>query len=155
MDKILIDLIDKKINQLEHFNEITSQMLYEDIDGVGELIEQRQKIVTIVDGISLDIKRFINEQSIDKQSQIRDLFKFEEIDSLNNELLELQKKIREHNKINKMVMDNDKLAYNRFKNMQDELLSEMSGMSKPQKVAEYLSHTAIDISKGSKLNVTN
>jgi hypothetical protein len=39
MNKPLISLINKKIEQLERYNEITSRMIYEDIEGVGELIE--------------------------------------------------------------------------------------------------------------------
>ena len=42
-------------------------MLYEDIDGVGELLAERQSIITAMDGISLDIKQYISEQSMEHQ----------------------------------------------------------------------------------------
>ena len=46
--------MDDKIHQLEHYNEITSRIITEDsIDGVGDLIEERQQILTNMDGISV------------------------------------------------------------------------------------------------------
>lgn len=155
MTKKLINLIDKKIEQLERFNEITSQILYEDIDGVGQLIEERQKIVTIVDGISLDIKQFISEQAIERQDQINAVLKFQDIGILNGELLELQEKIKEQNKLKLAIQQTDNLAVSRLKAMQDELLVEMGVMSKTKKVVNYFSSATIDLSKGSKFNISN
>lgn len=144
-NKKLIELVDKKIEQLEHFNEITSQMLYEDVDGVGQLIEERQKIITNVDGISLDIKQFISEQSIERQGQINAVLKFEDIGELNSGLLELQEKIKEQNRLKETIAENDKLAKDRFKAMQDEILVEMGLLSKTKKVVNYFSQTTIDV----------
>ena len=67
MDPRILELVDKKIEQMRHFNDITSRIIYEDIDGVEELIERRQEIVTAVDGISMDMRSLINEQSIDRR----------------------------------------------------------------------------------------
>ena len=68
MDNKLLDLADKKIEQMEHFNDITSKIIYEDIDGVGELIENRQEIITALDGISAEIRQYVSDQSIERFS---------------------------------------------------------------------------------------
>lgn len=155
MNKKLIELIDNKISQLQRFNDITNQMLYEDIDGVGQLIDERQKIVTIVDGISVDIKKFISEQSIDRQDKLTALLKFEDIGELNDDLLMLQEKILEQQLLKNQIKENDKLVQDRIISIQKDLLAEMEVAAKPQKVVNYFSQTTIDINKGSKLNVSN
>jgi len=99
MNKPLISLINKKIEQLERYNEITSRMIYEDIEGVGELIEQRQDIITSLDGVSVEIKKFVSEQSIEHQNTLNKILKFEDITGLTGDLQELQKKIKESKKV--------------------------------------------------------
>ena len=42
--KPLLNLVDRKIHEMERYSEITNRMLYEDIDGVGELLAERQSI---------------------------------------------------------------------------------------------------------------
>ena len=103
-NKPLLNLVDRKIREMERYSEITNRMLYEDIDGVGELIEERQSIITAMDGISLDIKQFISEQSIEHQDKLNRLLKFEDIGGLNGELLELQEKISRINELNRQVI---------------------------------------------------
>jgi predicted nucleic acid-binding Zn-ribbon protein len=151
----LVALIDKKIAQLERFNEITALMLYEDVDGMEHLLDERDKIVRAVDGISVDIKQYISEQSMERQTQIKAVFRFQDISDLNDELLELQEKIKELERLKSLVRDADKKAYNRLRALQDELTDEMGEAFKSKQVANYFSQTAIDLSKGSKFNVSN
>ena len=70
MDEKLLRLADAKIEQMRHYNEITSRMIYEDVDGVGDLIDRRQEIITAMDGISVDMRRYVNEQSIERRESI-------------------------------------------------------------------------------------
>ena len=70
MNSKLLQLADKKIEQMQHYNEITSRMIYEDIDGVGELIDKRQEIITAMDGISVDMRQYVSEQSIERQEKL-------------------------------------------------------------------------------------
>jgi len=151
----LVELIDKKILQLERFNEITSQMLYEDIDAMEQLLDERDKIVRAVDGISLEIKQYISEQAIERRDKIEAVFHFRDISDLNDELLELQAKINQQERLKDTIREIDRKAYNRLKTMQEELISEMSEAGKSKQVANYFSQTAIDLSKGAKLNVKN
>jgi|ADurb_Total_1113_FD_contig_71_383975_length_1258_multi_2_in_0_out_0_3 hypothetical protein len=155
MNKPLISLINKKIEQLERYNEITSRMIYEDIEGVGELIEQRQDIITSLDGVSVEIKKFVSEQSIEHQNTLNKILKFEDITGLTGDLQELQKKIKESKKLVDVINKNDKLAYDRLKKMQDDILVKMENAQKGKKVVNYLSQTAIDLSKGSRLNISH
>ena len=155
MNKPLISLINKKIEQLERYNEITSRMIYEDIEGVGELIEQRQDIITSLDGVSVEIKKFVSEQSIEHQNTLNKILKFEDITGLTGDLQELQKKIKESKKLVDVINKNDKLAYDRLKKMQDDILVKMETAQKGKKVVNYLSQTAIDLSKGSRLNISH
>jgi hypothetical protein len=155
MNKPLISLINKKIEQLERYNEITSRMIYEDIEGVGELIEQRQDIITSLDGVSVEIKKFVSEQSIEHQNTLNKILKFEDITGLTGDLQELQKKIKESKKLVDVINKNDKLAYDRLKKMQDDILVKMENSQKGKKVVNYLSQTAIDLSKGSRLNISH
>ena len=59
--------------QLERYNEVTTQIISEDIDSVGELLDERQQIIAAMDGISLDIKQFVNDQSIERRDKINAL----------------------------------------------------------------------------------
>ena len=86
--------MDDKIKQLERYNEVTTQIISKDIDSVGELLDERQQIIAAMDGISLDIKQFVNDQSIERRDKINALLNFEDIGELNGELQLLQEKIK-------------------------------------------------------------
>ena len=155
MNNKLIELIDKKISELQRFNEITNNMLYEDIDGVGQLIEEREKIVANVEGISVEIKQYISEQSIENQNQLNAIFTFEDISELNDELLQLQDKILEQKLLRDAIKENDSNVINRLRSLQDEIISEMGISSKAKKVADYFSQSTININKGARFNISN
>lgn len=155
MNKPLISLVNKKIEQLERYSEITSRMIYEDIEGVGDLIEQRQDIITSLDGVSVEIKKFVSEQSMEHQNTLNKILKFEDINGLAGDLQELQKKIRESKKMIDVINKNDKLAYDRLKQMRDNIVVQMENSQKSKKVVNYLSPTSSDLSKGSKLNISH
>lgn len=154
-NKPLLDLVDEKIREMERYSEITNRMLYEDIDGVGELIEERQSIITVMDGISLDIKQFISEQSIEHQDKLNRLMKFEDIDGLNGELLELQEKISRMNELKAKIIETDEAAYNRLEVMRNEIRAQLEQSAKGKKVVNYFSKTAINVNKGKRLNISN
>ena len=155
MNRPLISLVNKKIEQLERYNEITSRMIYEDVEGVGELIDKRQDIITALDGVSVDIKKFVSEQAIDHQSTLNKLLKFEDINGLTGDLVDLQKKIKESKKLVDTINKNDKLAYDRIKKMRDDIVVEMANSQKSKKVVDYLSQTATDLYKGRMLNISH
>lgn len=152
MDPRLLGLVDKKIEQLRHYNDITSRIIYEDIDGVGDLIRQRQDIVTAVDGISMEMRSLINAQSIERKDTINALLSFKEIEGLSGSMLELSKKIGELKELTDSIKKNDKLAIQRLEQMRDETYEKMTKTAKSKKVVNYFGATAVDVNKGSKLN---
>lgn len=154
-NKPLIDLMDRKIHEMERYSEITNRMLYEDIDGVGELLAERQSIITAMDGISLDIKQYINEQSIEHQDKLNKLMKFEDIGGLNGELLELQEKIGHVHKLREKILEDDAAAYDRLEKMREELRDKLEQSAKGKQVINYFSSTSTNINKGKKLNISN
>ena len=153
--KPLLNLVDRKIQEMERYSEITNQMLYEDIDGVGDLIDERQRIITSMDGISLDIKQFISDQSMEHQEKINKAIRFEDIDDLNGELLELQEKIKRIQELKDQIIESDKAAFNRLSEMRDEMWEKLGHSAKGKKVINYFSNTSTDINKGKKLNISN
>ncbi len=153
--KPLLNLVDRKLREMERYSEITNRMLYEDIDGVGELIEERQSIITAMDGISVDIKQFISEQSIERQNELNKLMKFEDIDGLNDELLELQEKINRIRELREKIIEDDAAAYSRLGKMRDELREKLEQSAKGKQVINYFSKTSINVNKGKKLNISN
>ncbi len=155
MGPALLELVDKKIEQLRHYNDITSRIIYEDIDGVGELIERRQEIVTAVDGISMEMKTLINEQSIERKDTINALLCFEEIAGLSGAMLELSDKIKELKEVTEQVKKNDRIAVERLSGIRDELYIELSRSAQGKKVVNYFGATAVDINKGSKFNAAH
>lgn len=153
--KPLLGLVDKKIREMERYNEITNRMIYEDIDGVDELIEECQKIITVMDGISLDIKQFINEQSIEYRDKLNKLMNFEDIGTLNGELLELQKKIKRTNELRLQIIESNNAAYDRLADMHEELKQHLEQSAKGKQVINYFSGTNTNVNKGKKLNISN
>ena len=153
--KPLLNLVDRKIREMERYSEITNRMLYEDIDGVGELIEERQSIITSMDGISVDIKKFISEQTIEQQDTLNKLLKFEDIGELNGELLELQEKIAQVNQLREQIIEKDSAAINRLGEMRDELREKLEQSAKGKKVIDYFSQTNTNVNKGKRLNVSH
>ena len=151
----IFDLVDKKVQQMERYSEITNRMLYEDIDGVGELIDERQKLITAMDGISLDIKKYINEQSMENQETLNKLMQFEDIEGLNGELVELQSKIRHIRELQDKIIKDDKNAYSRLGEMRDELRERLEQSAKGKKVIDYFSNTSTNVNKGKRLNISN
>ncbi len=154
MNQPLIGLVDKKIRQLQRYNQITSQMIYEDIDGVGDLIDKRQKLITALDGVSVEIKKYVSDQAIEQQDTIKRLMKFEDIKGLSEEMLELQNKINETKRLTDEINKNDKKAYGRIKAMRDDLLDEMSNSQKNKKIIDYFSSTSVNVNKGNRLNIS-
>lgn len=154
-NKPLLNLVDRKIHEMERYSEITNQMLYEDVDGVGELLEERQSIITVMDGISLDIKQYISEQSIEHQDKLNRLMKFEDIGGLNGELLELQEKIGRVRELREKILKDDAAAYDRFEKMRDELRDKLEQSAKGKQVINYFSNTSTNVNKGKKLNISN
>lgn len=155
MNRPIIDLMDDKISQLERYNEVTAQIISEDIDSIGDLIEERQRIITAMDGISVDIKEFINSQSIERKDTLNKLMHFEEIGQLNGEMLELQDKIRRVKALREEIMKNDRQAYSRLERERDELKEKLEGAAKSKQVVNYFSQSAVDVTKGSRFNVSN
>lgn len=151
----LLNLVDRKIREMERYSEITNRMLYEDIDGVGELIAERQSIITSMDGISVDIKKFISEQTIEQQDTLNRLMKFEDIGELNGELLELQEKIAQVNQLREQIIEKDSAAINRLGEMRDEMREKLEQSAKGKKVINYFSKTNINVNKGKRLNVSH
>lgn len=153
--KPLLNLVDRKIHEMERYSEITNRMLYEDIDGVGELLAERQSIITAMDGISLDIKQYISEQSMEHQDRLNKLMKFEDIGVLNGELLELQEKIGHVHELREKILKDDAAAYDRFEKMRDELREKLEQSAKGKQVINYFSGTNTNINKAKKLNISN
>ena len=149
--------MDDKIHQLEHYNEITSRIITEDsIDGVGDLIEERQQILTNMDGISVAVKQYVSEQSIERMDKINALLRFEQIDDLNGDLMQLQNKIKRVQELREEIKNNDKKAYDRLAKKRDEIKQKLDEAAKSKQVADYCSSSnAADVSKGRKLNISN
>lgn len=155
MEDKLIALVDKKIEQLRHYNDITSRIIYEDIDGVGELIRQRQEIITAVDGISLEMKTLVNEQSMERRQTLNSMLSFKEISGLTGVMQELQEKILEMGEMYNLIKKNDKIALERLTEMKDDLYGQLSDSAKGKKIVNYFGATAVDVRKGSKLNASH
>ena len=155
MNRPIIDLMDDKISQLERYNEVTSQIISEDIDSVADLIEERQRIIVAMDGISMDIKQFVSSQSIERQDTLNAMLNFEDIGELNGEMLELQDKIRRVQKLREEIIKNDERAIGRLRKERDELKDKLENAAKSKQMAEYFSQSAVNVSKGSRFNVSN
>ncbi|MGN1135035.1 MAG: hypothetical protein ACI4SF_02340 [Oscillospiraceae bacterium] len=157
MNRTIIELMDDKIHQLEHYNEITSRIITEDsIDGVGDLIEERQQILTNMDGISVAVKQYVSEQSIERMDKINALMRFEEIEDLNGEMLQLQDKIKRVQELREEINRNDKKAYERLERKRNEIKAKLDEAAKSKQVADYCSSSnSADVSKGRKLNISN
>ncbi|MGN0602965.1 MAG: hypothetical protein ACI4I2_03220 [Oscillospiraceae bacterium] len=157
MNRTIIELMDDKIHQLEHYNEITSRIITEDsIDGVGDLIEERQQILTNMDGISVAVKQYVSEQSIERMDKINALMRFEEIEDLNGEMLQLQDKIKRVQELREEINRNDKKAYERLERKRNEIKAKLDEAAKSKQVADYCSSSnSANVSKGRKLNISN
>lgn len=154
MDKALIELMNQKICQLERYNELTTKIIYEDLDNVGEILEARQDVITSMDGVSIDIRRFISEQEMDHRVELDKLMKSEEIGELSGDMLELQNKIHRAAEIRDEIVKNDKRAFTRIKRERDEAKVHLEAAAKNKQVVSYFAQTAVDVTKGSKLNVS-
>lgn len=155
MNKPLIGLVDRKIQEMERYKEITNRMIYEDIDGVEELMGECQKIITVMDGISVDIKQYINEQSVERKEKLERLMNFEDIGALNGELLELQEKIKRTNELRLQIVESNNAAYNHLAEMREELKEKLEESAKGKQVINYFSGTNTNVNKGRKLNISN
>ncbi|MCI5751241.1 MAG: hypothetical protein SOU50_09795 [Oscillospiraceae bacterium] len=155
MDNKLLSLADKKIEQMEHFNDITSKIIYEDIDGVGELIENRQEIITALDGISAEMRQYVSEQSIERQTAINKVLQSEDINNLTDELIELQGKIKIMTGLREEIKRNDKAAVDRLKMLRDEAYEGLKkSMKNKQTINYYAPNSGGNLSNGSKLNIS-
>ena len=156
MDEKLLNLADKKIEQMQRYNDITSQIIYEDIDGVGELINRRQEIITAMDGISVDMKQYVSEQNMERQNVLNSVLQSREMNDLTGELVELQNKIRTIKKLTDEINRNDKLAKDRIRRLRDEAYSELVNSVKSKRTIAYCSpNSGGQLSNGGKLNISN
>ena len=155
MDKKLTELLDKRIEQAERYHEISSKMIYEDIDGVTEMLDRREKLIAKIDGISAEIKSYVNAQSVERKELLEDMFSFKEVGELSGELLEIQERLLKYKEIKHKINEADKEIYKHLKQMQNELAAEMNKSNRSKQVIDYFSQTSIDVNKGRKLNTSN
>ena len=92
MNDDILSLMDKKIEQAERYREISNKMIYEDIDGVNEMLDRRQELITQIDGISAEIKAYVNSQSVEKRDVLNNMLSFREVGELSGELLEQKRR---------------------------------------------------------------
>ena len=108
-----------------------------------------------MDGISLDIKQFVNDQSIERRDKINALLNFEDIGELNGELQLLQEKIKRVQALRSEIKSNDTIAFNRIKKERDDLKAKLENAAKSKQVVDYFSQTSVDVTKGARLNLKN
>ena len=88
--------------------------------------------------------------------KINALLRFEQIDDLNGDLMQLQDKIKRVQELREEIKRNDKKAYDRLAKQRDEIKSKLDEAAKSKQVADYCSSSnAADVSKGRKLNISN
>ncbi len=155
MENTLLSLADKKIEQMERYNEITSKLIYEDIDGVGELLDNRQEIITAIDGISEDMRRYVSEQSIDRQEIINKVLDAHDMKNLSGELLELQSKIKTIAALKEEIHKKDVEAMDRMKKLRDEAYQQLVNSAKNKQTINYYNpNSGGSLTNGSKLNIS-
>ena len=155
MNDDILSLMDKKIEQAERYREISNKMIYEDIDGVNEMLDRRQELITQIDGISAEIKAYVNSQSVEKRDVLNNLLLFREVGELSGELLELQEKLMRYKEVKKQINEADRKIYKHIKEMQNELAAEMVRSNRSKQVIDYFKTTSIDVDGGSKFNMSN
>lgn len=155
MNDDILSLMDKKIEQAERYREISNKMIYEDIDGVNEMLDRRQELITQIDGISAEIKAYVNSQSVEKRDILNNMLSFREVGELSGELLELQEKLMRYKEVKKQINEADKKIYKHIKEMQNELAAEMVRSNRSKQVIDYFKTTSIDVEGGSKFNMSN
>ncbi len=155
MNDDILSLMDKKIEQAERYREISNKMIYEDIDGVNEMLDRRQELITQIDGISAEIKAYVNSQSVEKRDVLNNMLSFREVGELSGELLELQEKLMRYKEVKKQINEADRKIYKHIKEMQNELAAEMVRSNRSKQVIDYFKTTSIDVDGGSKFNMSN
>ena len=155
MNDDILSLMDKKIEQAERYREISNKMIYEDIDGVNEMLDRRQELITQIDGISAEIKAYVNSQSVEKRDVLNTMLSFREVGELSGELLELQEKLMRYKEVKKQINEADRKIYKHIKEMQNELAAEMVRSNRSKQVIDYFKTTSIDVDGGSKFNMSN
>lgn len=155
MNDDILSLMDKKIEQAERYREISNKMIYEDIDGVNEMLDRRQELITQIDGISAEIKAYVNSQSVEKRDVLNNMLSFREVGELSGELLELQEKLMHYKEVKKQINEADRKICKHIKEMQNELAAEMVRSNRSKQVIDYFKTTSIDVDGGSKFNMSN
>lgn len=155
MNDDILSLMDKKIEQAERYREISNKMIYEDIDGVNEMLDRRQELITQIDGISAEIKAYVNSQSVEKRDVLNNMLSFREVGELSGEMLELQEKLMRYKEVKKQINEADRKIYKHIKEMQNELAAEMVRSNRSKQVIDYFKTTSIDVEGGSKFNMSN
>lgn len=156
MDKVLNELMNSKISQLERYNELTLKIIYDDIDEVENILDERQDLITTIDGISLEIKQIVSEQSIERREMLDKMFEDKENTAEYPDFAVLQTQIKRAAELTDSIIKNDKRAFNRIKRERDEAKEHLENAAKGKQVADYFSSSsAADVTKGSKLNVSN
>ncbi len=155
MNDDILSLMDKKIEQAERYREISNKMIYEDIDGVNEMLDRRQELITQIDGISAEIKAYVNSQSVEKRDVLNNMLSFREVGELSGEMLELQEKLMRYKEVKKQINEADRKIYKHIKEMQNELAAEMVRSNRSKQVIDYFKTTSIDVDGGSKFNMSN
>lgn len=155
MNDDILSLMDKKIEQAERYREISNKMIYEDIDGVNEMLDRRQELITQIDGISAEIKAYVNSQSVEKRDVLNNMLSFREVGELSGELLELQEKLMRYKEVKKQINEADRKICKHIKEMQNELAAEMVRSNRSKQVIDYFKTTSIDVEGGSKFNMSN
>ena len=148
---VIIKSLDKKIQSLTGYKEITEKIIESDFESLANYIAQRQLIVVEVDKITLEIKGVILEQPNDVQNVLTQIIAFKKI-IYNEKYKALIEKATELESLLISISEREKLARIQMEQIKKELENEMMKSNKSRQIIDYCNSFASINSKGNNLN---
>ena len=153
IDRLCI-LVDKKIEQLEKYDDISVRFLIDEIDKFKTLLEVRHTFLVEFNKLTPQIDRIIEAQSQDDQEVLKRMFTLKEFDHTEDAVWqELKQKLIKMKERIDSINEKTRKTEERFEAMKMELLSEMQKLKKSKQVIDFISSTTkTDLFRGKAMD---
>lgn len=134
--KKLVDLLDKKIELLTSYKQISNEIIDSDIEKISEKFAQRQLLISEIDEVSSQIKKIVSKQQQDIKDVLNSILTYKE----NNPVIEYKEiydKAVEIKKILMLISHCEAKIKNHIEEIKLEMKKSMKKNIDKKKVVDY------------------
>lgn len=137
----LEQLIEKKLQILRRYGELTDSLQTADIDHAGDILEERQEVIRETDAVTGEINGVAAALSPAEREELSKLLRFEK-EEAEGDLAPVAEKLRELKRLFIALAEKEKSASGRLNHLREKLLKKLERSNRDKKVMDFVSSTS-------------